>query len=82
MSEYIYDWTPNKQHAKEGIVRCRDCKHFEYCQFNRHSENKPNGFCKWGEKASNFTACKCGEDIETNGCEWVVCPRCGRVITE
>ena len=28
MSEYIYDWTPNKQHRKEEIVRCRDCEHF------------------------------------------------------
>lgn len=27
MSEYIYDWTPNKQHRKEEIVRCGDCKH-------------------------------------------------------
>lgn len=27
MSEYIYDYTPNKQHAKEEIVRCRDYKH-------------------------------------------------------
>ena len=26
MSEYIYDWTPNKQHRKEEIVRCRDCR--------------------------------------------------------
>lgn len=25
MSEYIYDWTPSKHHAKEAIVRCRDC---------------------------------------------------------
>ena len=29
---------------------------------------------------SEFTTCKCGEDIETNGCEWVVCPRCGRMV--
>ena len=32
------------------IVRCRDCKHYEYCQFHRHSENKSNGFCAWGER--------------------------------
>lgn len=35
---------------QEEIVRCRDCKHYEYCQFHRHSENKPNGFCAWGER--------------------------------
>lgn len=29
MSEFIYDWTPNKQHQKEQIVRCRDCRYFE-----------------------------------------------------
>ena len=28
MSEYIYDYTPNKQHAKEEIIRCRDCTRF------------------------------------------------------
>lgn len=28
MSEFIYDWTPNKQHPKEEIVRCRDCELF------------------------------------------------------
>ena len=43
---------------------------------------EPDGFCAWGEKASNFTTCKCGEDIETNGRESVACPSCGRVITE
>lgn len=40
MSEYIYDWTPNKQHAKEEIVRCRDCKHATISTL---------GFCKYCE---------------------------------
>lgn len=43
---------------------------------------KPDGFCAWGEKASNFTTFKCGEDVETNGRESVTCPSCGRVVTE
>lgn len=61
MTEYIYDWTPNKQHRKELIVRCRDCAYifhrkynngFEYqtCSYfdSEHAEVEPNGFCAWG----------------------------------
>lgn len=74
------------------IVRCRDCRYYD--QNDEPSEVypdrylcdlmanflHPDGFCAWGEKASNFTTCKCGEDIETNGRESVTCPSCGRVI--
>ena len=59
MSEYIYDYTPNKQHAKEEIVRCRDCKCCDeehYGAWGRvwHCEQfgdvKPDGFCAWPER--------------------------------
>lgn len=60
MSEYIYDWTPNKQNAKEEIMRCRDCEFyqpkegamlsckFEYHGFTQWKLAEPNGFCAWG----------------------------------
>ena len=94
MTEYIVDVTGLESGdyaiAREPIVRCRDCRHFNgwackksscsYCGEPQRVE--PDRYCAWGEKASNFTTCKCGEDIETHGCEWVVCPSCGRVITE
>ena len=74
----------------EEIVRCRDCMkwhHIDTLDGVRYGEcdewkradsycvpaTRENGFCAWA-------TCKCGEDIETNGCEWVVCPSCGRVI--
>lgn len=56
MSEYIYDWTPNKQHRKEEIVRCRDCKFgvdggkycAESCADSWDWRNvEPDGFCAW-----------------------------------
>lgn len=60
MSEYIYDWTPNKQHAKEKIVRCRDCRDYRESDETCHSsmwhnwdfpiEVEPDGFCAWGER--------------------------------
>ena len=47
----------------EEIVRCRDCKHFEYWTFrdgrNAHDcarggdylfDTEPDGYCKWGER--------------------------------
>lgn len=52
MSEYIYDWTPNKQHRKEPIVRCRDCRYFrvgantDCCAFTEKYAH-PDGFCAW-----------------------------------
>ena len=58
MSEFIYDWTPNKQHQKEQIVRCRDCRFFEEtgnCTWfecgtcGTQGEVTENGFCAWGE---------------------------------
>jgi hypothetical protein len=77
------------------VVRCRDCVHYkpyrtyQHGMMNRcHDEHghthkrDETDFCSRGEKASNFTTCKCGEDIETNGRESVTCPSCGRVITE
>lgn len=58
MSEYIYDYTPNKQHRKERIVRCRDCSlcvekgYRLYCGLNAGGfpEVEPDGFCAWGER--------------------------------
>lgn len=63
MSEYIYDWTPNKQHRKEEIVRCRDCKYYfdstvdedgdgepSWCMYWKHEWLRDDGFCAWGEK--------------------------------
>ena len=61
MSEYIYDWTPNKQHAKEEIVRCRDCRHYMdyeheyepnlgYCREFDREEVRDSRFCAWGER--------------------------------
>lgn len=59
MSEYIYDYTPNKQHRKEPIVRCRDCRFYEEtgnCNWFECSscgllaEVAPDGFCAWGER--------------------------------
>ena len=81
-----------KERLREPIVRCRDCvkwHHIDTLDGVRYGEcdewkradsycvpaTRENGFCAWA-------TCKCGEDIETNGCEWVVCPSCGRVITE
>lgn len=64
MSEFIYDYTPNKQHPKEEIVRCGDCKHYrdhmwvvitdvdDVCLFWHGEPTKvePNGFCAWGKR--------------------------------
>lgn len=56
MSEYIYDWTPNKQHAKEEIVRCRDCRFLKdgdsgrWCIKSITLRDEPDGFCAWGER--------------------------------
>lgn len=69
MSEYIVDFGDEKSSAFVGlamaqaeangarlceeIVRCRDCKHYEYCRFHANRPDKPNGFCAWGERANN-----------------------------
>ena len=57
MSEFIYDYTPNKQHPKEEIVRCRDCRHYtedemEYYHYcgSWCEQVEPDGFCAWGER--------------------------------
>lgn len=57
MSEFIYDWTPNKQHQKEEIVRCRDCRYASYdsrwCYRQTNADAlfiRPDGFCAWGER--------------------------------
>lgn len=42
-------WTARVYHGQE-IVRCRDCKRIDYCQFFKKDKNKPNGFCAWGER--------------------------------
>ena len=44
MSEFIYDWTPNKQNAKEPIVRCRDC------EFGRIHDGSGAMYCiRWSD---------------------------------
>lgn len=55
MSEYIYDYTPNKQHAKEEIVRCMDCRFsiaggFWCVKWSNFENARPKGFCAWGER--------------------------------
>lgn len=74
----------------EQIVRCRDCKYYDELWTsevypNRHWCDKltvympPNGFCSFGKR--RWLTCKCGEEIETTGGAFVVCPNCGaRVI--
>lgn len=65
MTEYIYDWTPSKQHAKEEIVRCRDCRYYDEiihacdhpcvtplrgdCPENWIFSCFDNDFCAWGK---------------------------------
>lgn len=39
--------------AESEIIRCKDCKHYEYgiCKKAGLCVNKsPNGFCDWGER--------------------------------
>lgn len=42
--------------VREGIVRCRDCKHFvtnihgSYCKKSISTISDPNGYCAWGER--------------------------------
>lgn len=39
--------------CREGIVRCRDCKHFksDICERVPYGiKAEPNGFCTWGER--------------------------------
>lgn len=72
------------------IVRCNSCKYYDECWTsevypNRHWCDRltvympPNGFCSFGKR--RWLTCKCGEEIETTGGAFVVCPNCGaRVI--
>lgn len=61
--EYDFDdgWIPGEH--REEIVRCRDCKHYEYWTFRDGRiaadcarggdylfDTEPNGFCAWGER--------------------------------
>lgn len=91
MSEYVYATDEHKGHwlTGEEIVRCRDCKFgvdggkycAEGCADSWDWRNvEPDGFCAWGEKASNFATCECGEDIELGNRESAVCPRCNRTV--
>lgn len=67
MTEYIYDWTPNKQNAKEEIVRCKDCSlcvekgYRLYCDRDAGGfpEVEPDGFCAWGERRAVDGAAPC-----------------------
>lgn len=71
---------------REEVVRCRDCANHTYTQKGSCRCDywmtfvEPDGFCSRGEKASNFTTCKCGEDIELGNRESAVCPSCGRTV--
>lgn len=66
-TEHIYQeyhcTTYEPLHQREEIVRCRDCKHYEYWEFRdgriAHDcardgdylfDTEPNGFCSWGER--------------------------------
>lgn len=52
-----------EEYLREPIVRCRDCKHYEYWEFRdgriAHDcarggeyvfDTEPNGYCAWGER--------------------------------
>ena len=93
MSEYVYGTDEHQGHwlTGEEIVRCRDCKHadevmtryagLQYaCMKFDDATVEPDGFCAWGERAENFTTCKCGEDVELGNRESAVCPRCKRTV--
>ena len=48
--EVVLDALPS---AEPQIIRCKDCKHYEYgiCKKAGLCVNKsPNGFCDWGER--------------------------------
>lgn len=62
MSEHIYWQDDSGLYKREEIVRCRDCKHYEYWEFRdgraAHDcarggdylfDTEPDGFCAWGE---------------------------------
>ena len=68
MTEYIYDWTPNKQHPKEEIVRCKDCTYYDdepdwesstpKCWRDPYHRGtaiwtRPDGFCAWGKRRND-----------------------------
>lgn len=59
MAEYVTVWEnhePTTLHWGVPVVRCRDCKHYEwrehlgrsYCHGEYPTE--PDGFCAWGER--------------------------------
>lgn len=74
MSEYIVRMPPDMPYEiraelnawyveSEPIVRCRDCKHYEYWEFRDGRtaydcarggdylfDTEPDGFCAWGER--------------------------------
>lgn len=63
MSEHIYWQDDSGLYKREEIVRCRDCKHYEYWEFRdgrtAHDcarggdylfDTEPDGFCAWAER--------------------------------
>ena len=96
MSEYIITnkqldrfEIPAELFTEQKIVRCRDCKYGindgELCAEGASDSwdwrnVEPDSFCAWGERAENFTTCKCGEDVELGNRESAVCPRCKRTV--
>ena len=84
LGAYIFD-----AYKWRGIVRCRDCKHYEPYRTDHHGtmyrcidehgnshRRGPDGFCAWGEH--KWLTCKCGHEMESEG----KCPMCGRWVHE
>lgn len=63
-------------------VRYGECDEWKRADSYCVPATRESGFCAWGEKASNFTTCKCGEEIELGNREPAVCPSCGRTVIE
>lgn len=69
MSEFIYDWTPNKQHQKEEIVRCRDCENAQVIHPLNPITGVPAGIEYW--RCAHFWNADELCDVEPDGfCAW------------
>lgn len=95
MSEYIVEINgqmPDAIYEREltEIVRCDSCKYYDECwtsevYTDRHWCDRltvympPNGFCSFGER--RWLVCKCGEEIESTGGGFVICPICGAKVS-
>lgn len=53
LQKNVIEWLKKFPSAQPVIIRCKDCKHYEYgiCKKAGLCVNKsPNGFCDWGER--------------------------------